>query len=117
VKGGGMTMMGHKAADCAADLEKAGADFIGTNCGDLDPKEVAVVVASYRSVSALPILVEPNAGKPRLDANDCTVYDMAPAIFAEGVKECIVAGATLAGGCCGTTPEHIRAVVEMVAKL
>ncbi|MFA6448366.1 MAG: homocysteine S-methyltransferase family protein [bacterium] len=117
IKGGGLTTMGHKAADCAAALEKAGADFLGSNCGDLDPKEVAIVVASYRSVSALPILVEPNAGKPRLDENDRAVYDMPPAEFAEGVRECIAAGASLAGGCCGTSPEHIRAVAEMAANL
>ncbi len=113
---GGLTTMGHKAADNAAALEKAGADFLGSNCGDLDPKEVAVIVASYRTVSALPVLVEPNAGKPRLNENDRAVYEMEPAVFAEGVRECIAAGATLAGGCCGTSPAHIRAIADMAAK-
>jgi len=114
---GGLTTMGHKATDNAKALEKAGADFLGSNCGGLDPKEMAVIVASYRSVSALPVLVEPNAGKPRLDENDRAVYEMDPAVFAEGVRECIAAGATLVGGCCGTSPAHIRAIADMAARM
>ncbi len=114
---GGRTTMGDKAAACAAELEKAGADVLGSNCGDLDPQEVAIVVASYRSVSNLPVLVEPNAGKPKLDENDKAVYEMKPGDFAEGVKACIAAGARLLGGCCGTTPDHIRALVEMVSAM
>ncbi len=117
VRGGGITTMGHKAADNAAALEKAGASFLGSNCGDLDPAEVAVVVQSYKSVSSLPVLVEPNAGKPKLDDNDKAFYDMKPSDFAAGVRACIDAGATLAGGCCGTSPDHIRAIAEMCAAL
>ena len=110
---GGRTTMGHKASDCAAALTETGADVLATNCGDLDPREVAIIVASYRSASALPILVEPNAGKPRLDDNNCAVYDMAPEDFAQGVATCMDAGATLIGGCCGTTPDHIRALARL----
>lgn len=115
VKDGGRTTMGNRAADCAAELRKAGADVVGINCGDLDPAEVAVVVESYRSAAELPVLVQPNAGKPRLNEQGETVYDMAPADFADWVAKCLDAGATLAGGCCGTTPEHIRAVAKMAA--
>lgn len=113
-KGGGRTTMGHRAADCAAALEAAGAAVLGSNCGDLDPAETAVVVEAYLSASKLPVLVEPNAGKPRVGADGGTVYDMAPGDFAEGVLKCVAAGARLAGGCCGTTPEHIRALAAAV---
>ena len=112
---GGRTTMGHRAADIAALLEKAGADVLGSNCGDLSPQEVAVIVASYKSASGLPVLAQPNAGKPRLDDNDQAVYDMPPDEFANGVAACLDAGATLVGGCCGTTPEHIRTLAELVA--
>ncbi|MFA6450300.1 MAG: homocysteine S-methyltransferase family protein [bacterium] len=110
---GGRTSMGNKAADCARELEKAGADIIGINCGTIDHANTYKIVESYRSASALPILVEPNAGKPRLDG-DKTVYDMTPAEFAGIIRACIDAGATIVGGCCGTTPDHIRAVAEMI---
>ncbi|MFH1539044.1 MAG: homocysteine S-methyltransferase family protein [bacterium] len=114
-KDGGRTMMGDRAADCAVELRKAGADVVGSNCGNLDPAEMAVVVESYKAAVQLPVLAQPNAGKPRLNERGETVYDMSPEDFAEGVAKCIDAGATLIGGCCGTTPEHIRALVKMAA--
>jgi 5-methyltetrahydrofolate--homocysteine methyltransferase len=114
---GGRTTMGHRAADCAATLEAAGAQSLASNCGDLAPSQVATIVRSYRSVSKLPILVEPNAGMPRLDDNDKAVYDMSPEDFAHGVAACIEAGAAMVGGCCGTTPEHIRALADLCKSL
>jgi len=108
---GGMTMMGDSAERCARSLTDAGADAIGANCGDLDPVQMAVVVSQLISATALPVLAQPNAGKPRL-IGDKTVFGMAPASFAAGTADCLRAGAKLVGGCCGTTPEHIRAVVE-----
>jgi 5-methyltetrahydrofolate--homocysteine methyltransferase len=108
---GGRTIMGNRAADCAKRLTGEGADVIGANCGDLDPLQTARVVAEFRRATGLPILVQPNAGKPRL-VGDRTVFDMAPHDFAEGIAECVRAGARVVGGCCGTTPEHIRAVAE-----
>jgi 5-methyltetrahydrofolate--homocysteine methyltransferase len=103
---GGRTMMGNSAADCATAFAEAGVAVVGTNCGDLSPEEMAEVVGFFREVTDLPILVEPNAGKPKL-VGDKTVYDMEPGAFADGVGACVDAGATLIGGCCGTTPEHI----------
>lgn len=106
---GGRTMMGNSAADCATAFAEAGVTVVGTNCGDLSPEEMAVVVGFYREVTDLPILVEPNAGKPKL-VGDETVYDMEPDAFADGIGACMDAGATIIGGCCGTTPEHITAL-------
>jgi len=108
---GGRTMMGNSAEDCASQLAKAGADAIGANCGDIDPSQMAVVISVFKSATELPVLAQPNAGKPRLVDNK-TVFEMAPADFAAGITQCLHSGARLVGGCCGTTPEHIRAVAE-----
>jgi len=112
---GGRTIMGNSAEDCAKSLIDAGADVIGANCGDLDPAQMAVVVAILKSATNKPILAQPNAGKPKL-VEDKTVFEMEPADFAAGIVECLNAGASLVGGCCGTTPEHIRAVVNLMEK-
>jgi 5-methyltetrahydrofolate--homocysteine methyltransferase len=110
---GGRTMMGDTAEQCARQLTEAGADVVGANCGDLDPSQMARVVALLREATELPILAQPNAGRPKL-VGDRTIFDMGPGPFAEGIAECIRAGARIVGGCCGTGPEHIRAVAEMI---
>ena len=112
---GGRTVMGNSAADCAGELTAAGVDVIGVNCGDLDPQQTASVVAMLRAQTTLPILAQPNAGKPRL-VDDRTVFDMAPVPFAQGIVQCVKAGATLVGGCCGTSPAHIRAVAKFLSR-
>lgn len=112
---GGRTIMGNSAEDCAKSLTEAGADVIGANCGDLDPTQMATVVSILKSATNLPVLAQPNAGKPKL-VDDKTVFEMAPSGFAAGIAECLNAGASIVGGCCGTTPEHIRAVAEMLDK-
>jgi 5-methyltetrahydrofolate--homocysteine methyltransferase len=111
---GGRTMMGQTLAACAAAVEKAGGDVIGTNCGDLDPEEIGDIVAELRAITTLPILAMPNAGKPRLVKGE-TIYDMTPEVFAQGVLKCFQNGASLVGGCCGTTPAHIKAVCELIS--
>ena len=112
---GGRTMMGDSARQCARSLTDAGADAVGANCGNLDPAQMAVVISEMRSATSLPILAQPNAGKPRL-VEDKTVFNMAPTQFAEGIMACRRAGARLVGGCCGTTPEHIRAVADSLKR-
>ena len=110
---GGRTIMGNSAEECAKSLADAGADVIGANCGDLEPTQMALVVSLLRSATKLPILAQPNAGKPKL-VDNLTVFEMAPEDFAEGIAKCLQAGAGLVGGCCGTTPEHIRAVANIL---
>jgi len=112
---GGRTMMGNSAEQCAKSLTDAGADVIGANCGDIDPDQMAVVVSLLKSATSLPILAQPNAGKPKL-VGDETVFDMNPEAFAQGIAGCLQAGARLVGGCCGTTGEHIRAVAGLLGK-
>ena len=105
---GGRTMMGDSAEDCAKKLTDNGADVIGANCGDLEPVQMAKVVSLLEPATSLPILTQPNAGKPKL-VDGQTIFDMEPEPFAAGIAECLHAGAKVVGGCCGTTPEHIRA--------
>jgi len=112
---GGRTLMGQTMAECAQAVADQGGDVIGTNCGELDPEEIAEIIAGLRDKTALPILAQPNAGKPRLVKGE-TVYDMTPEVFAQGILKCIEAGADLVGGCCGTTPDHIREVTRLIGK-
>lgn len=109
---GGRTIMGNSAEECARMITDGGADVVGANCGDLDPFQLGAVVSLLRSATSLPILVQPNAGKPKL-VDNVTVYEMDPRAFAAGIAECLRAGAGLVGGCCGTSPEHIRAVASL----
>jgi len=110
---GGRTMMGNSAEECAKKITDAGADVVGANCGDLDPAQMAVIVSLFKSATSLPTLAQPNAGIPKL-VEDKTVFDMDPEAFAKGIADCLQVGAKIVGGCCGTTPEHIRAVAEML---
>ena len=110
---GGRTIMGNSAEECAKSLTDAGADVIGANCGELEPAQMATVVSLLRLATTLPILAQPNAGKPKL-FDGLTVFEMAPKPFAEGIAKCLRAGAHLVGGCCGTTPKHIRAVANIL---
>jgi 5-methyltetrahydrofolate--homocysteine methyltransferase len=112
---GGRTMMGDKARACAAALTEAGACAVGANCGDMDPADMPLIVAEMRAGCAVPIVAQPNAGKPRL-VGEKTVFDMTPDDFAEVVGRCRLAGAMLLGGCCGTSPAHIRAIAEMLGR-
>jgi len=110
---GGRTIMGNTAVECGTKLTDAGADVIGVNCGDLNPSQMAVVVSMLKSATSLPILAQPNAGKPKL-VNNRTLFNMDPKDFATGIAKCLDAGAHLVGGCCGTTPEHIRTLANLL---
>jgi 5-methyltetrahydrofolate--homocysteine methyltransferase len=115
VSNGGRTVMGDTASDCAQALSEAGASVVGANCGSLDPLEVAEIVSMMRAATSLPIVAQPNAGKGRL-VDGRLVFDMLPAHFAAGIEECVRAGARIVGGCCGTSPAHIAAMVELVSQ-
>ncbi len=110
---GGRTIMGNSAEECAKKIMATGADGIGANCGSLDPFQMGVVVSVLQSATSLPIVAQPNAGKPKL-VDKVTRYEMDPTTFAAGIAECFRAGARLVGGCCGTSPDHIRAVAGLL---
>ncbi len=109
---GGRTVMGNSVEGCALALSKEGADALGANCGELDPFEMAEVVSRFRRYTDLPLVAQPNAGKPRL-VNGKAVFDLSPEEFARGIQLCVKNGATLVGGCCGTSPEHIQAAAAL----
>jgi 5-methyltetrahydrofolate--homocysteine methyltransferase len=114
VKNGGRTMMGNSAEECAIKLTEEGADAVGANCGDLSPEEMAEVVALMKKSTSLPIAAQPNAGKPRVEGEK--VLYLEPKLYATETLECYKAGARIIGGCCGTTPEHIRILSELITK-
>jgi 5-methyltetrahydrofolate--homocysteine methyltransferase len=113
-KNGGRTMMGNSAEECAKKLTEEGADAVGANCGDLSPKEMAEVVAIMKKSTTLHIVAQPNAGKPKVDGKK--VLYMEPNLYATETLECYKAGASIIGGCCGTTPEHMRILSELITK-
>jgi len=112
---GARTVMGNSAQDCVKFFSEAGADVIGANCGSIDPEQMAVVVSLIHSMTDLPIIAQPNAGKPAL-VDDKAAFDMSPEAFAEGIIKCVNAGALLVGGCCGTSPEHIRMTAKLLTE-
>ena len=108
------TMMGLGAADAAAQVRAAGASMVGANCGtQLDVADFAALAGELRAASGLPVMIQPNAGQPRLE-DGRAVYDMTGEAFAGGMTAVIGAGAAIVGGCCGTGPEHIRALRALV---
>lgn len=107
----GRTLYGTDAVTAAVVLESLGADALGTNCST-GPDKMVDVVRRMASVTTVPIIAKPNAGLPSLDRNGNTVYDMGAKEFGSCMKALVEAGASVIGGCCGTTPEHIRAACE-----
>jgi 5-methyltetrahydrofolate--homocysteine methyltransferase len=102
-------MMGVDPEHAAAFMEEHGADVVALNCGTgMDMIRARDAVARYRSVTALPIMVQPNAGQPKL-VNMKVVYDETPEQMAPGVAPLVRAGANIVGACCGSNPDHIRA--------
>ncbi len=106
----GKLMTGADPSAMTALLESMNADAIGVNCS-LGPKQLLPIVGKYIEYSSLPVMVQPNAGLPHFCAEcDDTVYDVTPEEFADDVYAMVQEGVRIVGGCCGTTPEYIRAV-------
>ena len=111
----GKLMTGASPAAMVAMLEGMRADAIGVNCS-LGPKALKKVVEEYLAYASCPVLLKPNAGLPKAQ-NGKTVYDVMPEEFAEDVAELIKQGVRIAGGCCGTTPQYIKALTEQASML
>lgn len=112
---GFFTMMGVKIEQAAKELEAAGANIIGTNCGN-GIENMILIAKEYRSVTKLPLLIQSNAGLPEIRGDE-TVYPETPEFMAEKAKELAAAGVGVIGGCCGTTPEHIRTIKQTIKSL
>jgi 5-methyltetrahydrofolate--homocysteine methyltransferase len=107
------TMMGISPSEMTETLVDAGADLIGTNCGNGMEDMIGMVKEIRKSNPTIPVLVHANAGMPRF-LDGVTSFPESPDDMASRVKAIIEAGANIVGGCCGTTPEHIRKVMEAV---
>lgn len=108
-------MTGANPAAMIAMLEGLGADAIGMNCS-LGPKQMLDIIPEFAKYASIPVIVNPNAGLPRSE-NGKTVFDINADKFADIMCEIVKSGATIVGGCCGTTPEHIRKTVEKTKNL
>lgn len=111
-----VTMMGVMPDRAAAFAEERGANIVALNCGTgMDMSGAAKVAKIYRESCNLPVMVQPNAGLPVLE-NLKAVYKQLPAEMAQGVPAALEAGASIIGSCCGSTPEHTRAIREVVRR-
>ncbi len=109
----GRTFTGCEISAMALTLEGLGVDAIGVNCS-LGPVELVPIVETLCQWTTLPVIVKPNAGLPDPETN---AYHFAPALFAEAMKAFVNMGAVIFGGCCGTTPDHIRAAAETIRSM
>ena len=105
----GRTVFGVTPRQAAEGLAEAGATVVGANCGTVSPAEMVEILRQFREATGLPLLAQPNAGRPqRTDSG--TVFPGTPEDFAVSAPAFRELGVTLLGGCCGTTPQHIAAV-------
>lgn len=111
----GRLLTGANLATVVALLEGLGVDALGLNCG-LGPAQFRTFFEELRSITSIPIALLPNAGLPAV-TNGETRYDLTPSQFAEHMRYFAENGAWLLGGCCGTTPEHIRLMREACEKI
>lgn len=115
VQGEYRTMMGVAPLDIVAPLLDAGADIIGTNCGNGIEQMIDIVKELRSANSSVPILVHANAGLPR-NVDGKVVFPETPGMMAQQIPALIQAGANIVGGCCGTTPQHISAIKTAAAE-
>ncbi len=108
------TQMGDAVDKAVDQLSDAGANVLGVNCG-VGVSEVVKPVTRLREASDLPIWVKPNAGLPEL-VDGQVVYKETPEQFADGVGRLLDIGIDFIGGCCGTTPDHIKAIADLLGK-
>ena len=110
--GSGKLLTGGTVDSTVAMLEGLGVDGLGVNCG-MGPEQMIPIVQRLTERASVPVLVNPNAGLPRSEEGR-TVYDVDPESFAAWMKKIAAMGVQAVGGCCGTTPDHIRRTVEAV---
>jgi len=109
------TMMGVKPAQMAGELESLGVNLLGINCGRSLPDNLKAL-QELHAASALPIWFKPNAGLPRTDENGDSFYDITPEEMGAHVQEWIQNGASIVGGCCGTSIEHLQQIALQARK-
>jgi 5-methyltetrahydrofolate--homocysteine methyltransferase len=111
---GTRTMMGLQPAGVARELTALNLDAIGVNCGR-SLEENLVALREMRAVTDKPLWMKPNAGLPRMMDDDVAIYDVSPAMMGEQAGLWIEAGAQIVGGCCGTSPAHLKEIAKVAS--
>jgi 5-methyltetrahydrofolate--homocysteine methyltransferase len=111
-KRGFYTIMGIDIERAVKDLEQMGVDIVGSNCGN-GIENMILIASEFKTFTNLPILIQANAGIPELKGT-VPVYPETPEFMANKARELVEIGVSIIGGCCGTTPEHIKALRKMV---
>ena len=111
----GSALFGGNAVEAVETLQEMGAAAVGLNCS-VGPDQLEAVVRSMAKVARVPVIAKPNAGLPVITPEGEAVYSMNAQDFARHMKVLVDAGAGVIGGCCGTTPEYIRLLAEMLGK-
>lgn len=106
----GRTMMGVKPADAARTLWPLGVTAMGANCGRTLSETLAAIQEMRQAVPDATLMAKPNAGLPRIEDNGASVYDVTPEVMADYALEFVKQEVKIIGGCCGSTPAHIRAM-------
>ena len=113
VEADGSIFSGGNAIEASVSLEAAGADAVGINCS-VGPDQLVSVVRSIKENVSIPVIAKPNAGMPTIDDKGQAVYSMNAEDFASYMKVLIESGASVVGGCCGTTPAFIKALRDSI---
>ncbi len=113
--GGYHTMMGVSPEEMVTSMKDAGAHIVGSNCGNGIEDMISILKAIRATDSEIPVIIQANAGIPELIDGE-TLFRESPEMMASYVPELIKAGANIIGGCCGTTPEHIRAIKRVLGR-
>ena len=113
VEADGSIFSGGNAIEASVSLEAAGADAVGINCS-VGPDQLVSVVRSIKENVSIPVIAKPNAGMPTIDDKGQAVYSMNAEDFASYMKVLIESGASVVGGCCGTTPAFIKALHDSI---
>ena len=111
---GGRTLTGTHPVSALVTLQALGADAFGCNCST-GPEAMAAIIREIAPYAKIPLAAKPNAGMPHLVDGE-TRFDLGPEAFAASARQLVEAGASLIGGCCGTTPEHIRLLSEAIGE-
>lgn len=111
----GTAMYGGNAVEAVMTLQEMGAAAVGLNCS-VGPDQLESVVANMKAVAKVPIIAKPNAGMPVINEKGEAIYDMNADDFARHAKRLVEVGAGIVGGCCGTTPEYIRKLAEVLGR-
>jgi 5-methyltetrahydrofolate--homocysteine methyltransferase len=108
------TLMGLSASEAGALARASGASMVGANCGThLAFSDFAALAGELAEASGLPVMIQPNAGQPRL-VDGSAIYEMTAQAFADGMRSVLAVRPAIVGGCCGTGPDHIRALRSVV---